>query len=302
MEIALDFSAGDQSLSAQDGYAVKSATIKKPDNLKAENIKSGVDIAGVVGTLESGGGGVSAGGLEMVYCDSKNATATLTNCSFAVDIPKDATNIFFASDLFKVSGLHPSYGVTSNFATIPEKAAFLDEEPYVDLGNGYKRITAISQTYSASASYTNISARVNFVLRYTVPNATFQNNNLCAGSNCEGIFFDYNSIRRSCSYFVETIDLRGSKVKRLNGCEFIGELKKVWLSEMTTELSMSCFYGCAGLEEIHFTSTTPPTVENSYTFANIATTCKIYVPAGSLSAYTSAANYPSASTYTYIEE
>lgn len=56
MEIALDFSAGDQSLSAQEGYAVKSATIKKPTTLVPENIAKDVNIAGVVGTLESGSG------------------------------------------------------------------------------------------------------------------------------------------------------------------------------------------------------------------------------------------------------
>ena len=56
MEIALDFSAGDQSLSAQEGYAVKSATIKKPTTLVPQNIANGVNIAGVVGTLESGSG------------------------------------------------------------------------------------------------------------------------------------------------------------------------------------------------------------------------------------------------------
>lgn len=56
MEIPLDFSAGDQSLAAPDGQAVKSATIKKPTTLVPKNIANGVNIAGVVGTLESGGG------------------------------------------------------------------------------------------------------------------------------------------------------------------------------------------------------------------------------------------------------
>ena len=59
MEIPLDFSAGDQALAAPEGYAVKSATIKKPTTLIPQNIAKGVNIAGVVGTLESGGGGES---------------------------------------------------------------------------------------------------------------------------------------------------------------------------------------------------------------------------------------------------
>jgi hypothetical protein len=40
---------------------------------------------------------------------------------------------------------------------------------------------------------------------------------------------------------------------------------------------------------------------NSYAFNGIPSDCIIFVPAGSLSAYTSAQNYPSSSTYTYIE-
>lgn len=56
-----------------------------------------------------------------------------------------------------------------------------------------------------------------------------------------------------------------------------------------------------GTKEIHFKGTTPPQAGTS-TFSNIASDCKIYVPTGYLTAYTSASNYPSSSTYSYIEE
>lgn len=48
-QISLDFSGGNQKLSVPDGSLVKEATILKPDNLTPENIKQGVDIAGVSG-------------------------------------------------------------------------------------------------------------------------------------------------------------------------------------------------------------------------------------------------------------
>lgn len=57
-----------------------------------------------------------------------------------------------------------------------------------------------------------------------------------------------------------------------------------------------------GLYEIHFRRATPPTLVTSDIFSQLPIGCKIYVPTGSLSAYTSATNYPSSSTYTYIEE
>ena len=54
--ITLDFSGGDQTITAADGTVVKSAVIQKPANLIPENIAEGVDIAGIVGALASGGG------------------------------------------------------------------------------------------------------------------------------------------------------------------------------------------------------------------------------------------------------
>ena len=74
------------------------------------------------------------------------------------------------------------------------------------------------------------------------------------------------------------------------------------IPDSVTAIGSSVLKNCQGLHEIRFKPTTPPTVANSSTFTNITSICKIYVPTGSLSAYTSATNYPDPSTYTYIEE
>ena len=55
--VVLDFSGGDQTINAPDGMAVKSAIIQKPETLTPENIAKGVNIAGVIGALLSGGAG-----------------------------------------------------------------------------------------------------------------------------------------------------------------------------------------------------------------------------------------------------
>lgn len=60
VEIPLDLSEGDQTITAPDGYLVKSAIIQKPSTLIPSNILKDVDIAGVVGTASGGGGGGSA--------------------------------------------------------------------------------------------------------------------------------------------------------------------------------------------------------------------------------------------------
>ena len=69
--------------------------------------------------------------------------------------------------------------------------------------------------------------------------------------------------------------------------------KVIWISEIA-------FSQCSALGLIEFLPTTPPDIYEN-TFGDLPTDCIIYVPNGTLSAYTSATNYPDPSTYTYIE-
>ena len=58
--VELDFTGGNQTISAPEGYLIKTAVIQKPDTLTPSNIAKDVIIAGVVGTHEGGGGGGSS--------------------------------------------------------------------------------------------------------------------------------------------------------------------------------------------------------------------------------------------------
>lgn len=78
-------------------------------------------------------------------------------------------------------------------------------------------------------------------------------------------------------------------------------LSSVTIPDSVTAIKGNAFTTCGGLSFIRFESTIPPTVANSNAFSNLSTDCIIYVPAGTLSDYTSATNYPSSSTYTYVE-
>lgn len=78
-------------------------------------------------------------------------------------------------------------------------------------------------------------------------------------------------------------------------------LKSIVLPESVITLSRGCLERCTGLTSIKFTSLTPPSSINSTAFGSLPTTCKIYVPTGTLSAYTSTANMPDANIYTYVE-
>ena len=79
-----------------------------------------------------------------------------------------------------------------------------------------------------------------------------------------------------------------------------GALTEVTIPSSVTSINNNAFQNCYGLGFIKFERSTPPTVYSN-TFNGVPTDCIIYVPTGSLSAYTSANNYPSSSTYTYVE-
>lgn len=84
LPIALDFSNGNQVITAPDGEAVKSAIIQKPATLTPENIADGVDIAGIVGKL------VASGGASNVCMATYTAGYSFVATSSAVTlIPKE---------------------------------------------------------------------------------------------------------------------------------------------------------------------------------------------------------------------
>ena len=78
--VELDFTGGNQTISAPEGYLVKTAVIQKPDTLTPSNIAKDVIIAGVVGTHE-GSGGVELPQLHAPTISISEDTLTITNSS-----------------------------------------------------------------------------------------------------------------------------------------------------------------------------------------------------------------------------
>ena len=79
-------------------------------------------------------------------------------------------------------------------------------------------------------------------------------------------------------------------------------LAGITIPSSVTSIATKAFTNCYGLGSIHFKPTTPPSVAASDAFNNLPTDCKIYVPTGYLTDYTTASNYPDPNTYTYVEE
>lgn len=87
----------------------------------------------------------------------------------------------------------------------------------------------------------------------------------------------------------------------VNVFENCQSLTSITIPSSVTSIDNYAFYDCWGLVFIKFESITPPVVNGSTVFYDIPTDCIIYVPQGTLEAYTSATNYPDPNVYTYVE-
>lgn len=93
-----------------------------------------------------------------------------------------------------------------------------------------------------------------------------------------------------------------NNVKSIPSYAFAGaNISKLTIPAGVTSIATNGFNSCGCLQELHFKPTTPPTAAAASSFS-LSTKVTIYVPAGTLEAYTTATNYPSSSTYTYVEE
>ena len=156
-------------------------------------------------------------------------------------------------------------------------------------------------TYAFSNCYSlnmiSLSSMVNTINNYTYQNTPMDTFMIPRGLSTLGNYaFDTNTSLTSI-VLPPSLTKIGNSV--FNACY---ALASITIPSTVTSIGTSAFANCYGLGEIHFKPTTPPTVTNRNAWSNLQTDCKIYVPTGTLSAYTSASNYPSSSTYTYIEE
>ena len=139
------------------------------------------------------------------------------------------------------------------------------------------------------------------------PNGSSSDIDSRSSSSITAISYPENSFGSSSPFVGSSTELANVAISSgvtalTNGFSFCTALTELYIPRSVTSIGANAFFYCIGLAELHFTPTAPPTVANSNAFSNIAPDLKIFVPAGSLSAYTSATNYPDPSVYTYIEE
>lgn len=173
------------------------------------------------------------------------------------------------------------YSLTS--ITIPKNVTSIGNDAFNDCYNLTSITIPKSVTSISSNSFTSCYNLASITIPYSVTNIISGAFYYC--SSLPSITIPENITSISSSMFYNCYSLASLTIPK-----------------NVTSIGSSAFYNCYGLGEIHFMPTTPPTVSNTNAFNSVQTDCKIYVPVGSLAAYTSATNYPNNSRYTYIEE
>lgn len=259
--IALDFSNGDMPIDAGEGYAVKTATILKPDTLIPENIKAGVSIAGIAGT-HTGGGGSSA---DVCYVTFMNGEEVLYVKPVAVG--DDCVNV-----------------LTKGLIETPSRD--VDNYEYTYLGWGLTEnavnssaLLAVTENRTVYAVFSTVSVVAKGSLSDTVHWAINANGRLrvygqgdAPGIFAQCQFTDYNSKIKSVLIdsgitAVGTTFLRGltnmhtltiaDTVKTISGyiCYQCSNLVTVNLPEGLEKIDLFAFCECTSLRQLTIPST-----------------------------------------------
>ena len=215
-----------------------------------------------------------------------------------------------------------SKGVTvdwgdGNSETFTGTSAANRSHTYTAPGNYVITLNVTSGTVSfvGSSSYAIYGASGNYYNRTRIKKAEFGSNVTSIGNYAFDCCYTLESVTipsgvtsigdyafDSC-YILESVTIPSGVTSIGNyAFQYCYALESVTIPSGVTSIGNYAFQACYALGEIHFKPSSPPTVSNSNAWTSIPTYCRIYVPTGKLSAYTSASNYPSSATYTYVEE
>ena len=209
-----------------------------------------------------------------------------------VSIPKSATSIkeyaFQSTNIVRCSlPKNVSQLLTSTFSTCKRIKRFTIPQG----------VTALPASFANACTIKELSIPSNIT---SIGNSAFSASSLISVRlNGDVITIDESAFN-ACDRLREielpsTVTTLGKKA--FYGCSAISHIS---IPATVASIGTDCFNACNGISILKFLGPTPPTVGTS-AFANLASPCKILVPAGSLSDYTGTANMPSSQSYTYEE-
>ena len=245
-------------------------------NITAENIKKDITILGVTGTLESGGGDnkffqlVERSITELTADDLDGATKigdyvfyqykTLTS----ITIPNSVTSIGQSAFAY-CSGL--------TTITIPDSVTSIGNSAF----HSCKGLTGSftipdSVTSVGGTAFSHCSGLTSVTIGNSVTGIGTQTFAYCSGLTSVTI---------------------GNSVTSIGSGAFYGpnKLTSITIPNSVKTIESAAFYSCNKLTEMTILATTPPKLSDTNAISSATT--KIYIPAGTLSAYQSATNWSS---------
>lgn len=293
----------EESTMTSIGNAIRSKTGKTDLILPA-------DMPNAINEIQVGGSGDTKKLLFYLgYCGGADTLlfSSSTIVEMAIYLPENAVNIkgYYKFRYLAVNSSNATLGYTNYIEkNITSNADYAVEETSIP---GYKKIVFGNYNVSYPSAYALKINGHSEKLSYELPGAYIEDDILCLEKEVTGIYSPYiYAYHCLCPFCLKGIDMRKSSITILN--DYIGDndgysnLEVVYLPSGLIEIKRGECLTNSNLKEIHFTSNMPPVVNYSSILTDVPTTCKIYVPKGTLEVYKSAENYPSSSTYTYIEE
>lgn len=143
--VELDFSSGDDmTVEPTAGNLLSKVTLTKPETLLPENIAEGIDIAGILGTLAAGGGGLVPNGTTMEYKVPSGVTVN------AGDFVMQAKGI--TSQRLPTSSDTNKYAYHTSSCELPDGRIFIAHIGYVSGTNLYGTILTIGDDESITST------------------------------------------------------------------------------------------------------------------------------------------------------
>lgn len=293
--ISLDFSNGDQTIIAPNGYLVKSAVIAKPENLKPENIPIGINIAGIDGAREEASGGDENATFLYVYSKYQRATGVTSN-EFSVQVTLPAGAVV------KTAEIRRSF--TNMYAgTIPSALSLTSSncvEPTFEDVDGKIRIRHSAVVTTTSTSYVINLIYLLFVSFELHGYKIRRNSDECTVYLTEDGDISAFSMYYGFADNVTVLDFSACKQAfAITSSQFgyIEYVKKIILPSSVTSIESSALVGCSSLICIDMSNATAvPTLANSYAIPRNAG-LEIRVPSALYSQWIAATNWSTLADY-----
>lgn len=291
--VELDFSGGAMEVTPTAGKLLSKVGIPVPGGLIPENIAKDVDIAGVVGTHEGGGGGMVPYIFTTVYLSATKwpyqSSPTSTTMSYTVSMPSNATVHGFAG-LWKYT--YSSSQTSTTKLSVTGYAAVSKPEIY---NSGAYRYAKFTYTSDRKSGYglDGISVAVNFSVPGVYQMPYGEGTMVYADETAKS--WPNTSQTFGSALNVLKIDLSKTSLTSLPAYLFLyTSAKEICLPATTTSISATALSGFSGTLDLSLCTAVPTLAAGVLTAAD---TLKIRVPAALYDSWIAAANWSTYASY-----